>query len=92
MRLELLQAVRQDIRGNPFSRFLELLKGVKSADHQVANDQQRPAIPESLEGDTDRAAGSWLRLRICGHADTLAKITCKKQVTQTKPALTCQRL
>ena len=49
--------LRQDVRRNPFARCLELLKGPEPADHQIANDQQRPAISKPLEGDTHRAAG-----------------------------------
>lgn len=56
-RFKFLKTVRQDVRGNAFARFLEFLKRAESANHQIANNQQRPAIAELLERDTDRAAG-----------------------------------
>src|SRR6266699_648994 len=56
-RLELLHAVRQNVRSDAFTRLREFLERAKSADHQIADDQQRPAIPENLKRDADRAAG-----------------------------------
>ena len=37
-RSEFLQAVRQDVGGNPFARFLEFLKRSEAANHQIADD------------------------------------------------------
>ena len=37
-RFEFLQAVRQNVSGNPFARFLEFLKRPKAANHQIADD------------------------------------------------------
>ena len=54
-RFELLQTVRQDVGGDPLARFLELLERPEPANHQIADDQQRPAIPKHLERDADRA-------------------------------------
>ncbi len=56
--LEPLQAVRQNVGGNSFARFLELLERPEPANHQVADDEQRPAISKPLERDTYRAAGT----------------------------------
>src|SRR2546425_931661 len=78
-RLELLQAVRQNVRSDAFTRLLEILKRAKSADHHIADDQQRPAIPENLKGDTDWAAGPALGLRFLRHAGEANKVTCKMQ-------------
>src|SRR3989442_1759087 len=79
-RLELLQPVRQNVCGDAFTRLLEILKRAKSADHHIADDQQRPAIPENLKGDTDWAAGPALGLWLLRHAGEANKVTCKIQL------------
>jgi len=56
-RLEFLQSVGQDVGGNSLARFLELPKRPEAANHQIADDQERPAIPEPLKRDAHRAAG-----------------------------------
>ena len=55
---ELPQTIRKNIRGDPFTRFLKVLKGSVATHHQIADDEQRPAISKPLERDTHRAAGS----------------------------------
>jgi len=57
-RFEALQAVRQNVGGNSLARFLELLKRPEPANHQIADDEQRPAISKPVERDTYRAAGT----------------------------------
>src|SRR5579872_1316529 len=52
---ELLQTVRQNVRSDPFARFLELLERPEATNHQVTNDQQRPAVSKDLERYTHRA-------------------------------------
>ncbi len=78
-RFELPQTVRQDVRGNPFARFPELLKCPEPANHQIADNQQRPAISKHLEGDTHRAAGPGFRLGLPRHIRHIINITCKIQ-------------
>src|SRR5713226_3455322 len=46
---EALQALGQDVRGDPFVRGEELLIRAVAAQHEVADDQQRPAVTEYLQ-------------------------------------------
>lgn len=77
---QLAQAIRQNVRGDPFARFLELLKCPESAHHQVADDQQRPAISKPLERDAHRTARSPFGPYLPSHAAHNINVTCKSQV------------
>ena len=79
-RLKLAQAIRQDVGGNAFARFLKLLKRPKAANHEVADDQQRPAVPKGLEGYTYWAARAMLGLGRPKHVEDLNNLTGKLQV------------
>jgi hypothetical protein len=79
-RLELLQTIGQDVRGNPFPRFLKLLKCPEPPDQQITDDQQRPAISKHLEGDAHRAVGAAFRLKFLRHIRQTIEVTCKMQV------------
>ncbi len=79
-RLELPQTVCQDVGGYPLARLLELLKCPEPASHQIADDQQRPAISKHLQGDTHWAAGPTFGLRLPRHRRHLSSITCNMQV------------
>src|SRR6185437_744718 len=71
-------------RGDFLIRFPKLFERVESAHHHVAYDQQRPAIPQRLERDAHRAAGTLLRLELPSlHGRTLSNIACTMQVIFT---------
>src|SRR5882762_593579 len=55
---ELLKTVRQDVGSNPLTRLFELPECPEPANHQIADDQKRPAIPKPLQRDTQRAPGT----------------------------------
>jgi hypothetical protein len=50
------QAIRQNVCGYPFARLLELPKSSEPANHQITNNQQRPAVSKDLKGDAHRAS------------------------------------
>ena len=77
---ELAEAVAEDVGGDAFAGGLELFEGVIGADHEVADDQQRPAVSEDVEGDADGAAGATLRFGLRLHGDKLANVSCDLQV------------
>lgn len=79
-RLQLLQTVCQDVGGNPFPRFLKLLKCPKSTNHQIPNNQQRPPVSKQLESDAHRAAGPAFGLKPARHNRQITRVTCKRQV------------
>jgi len=66
-RLEALQALGQDVRGDPFVRGEELLVRLVAAQHEVADDQQRPAVTEDLQRDVDGARRAPPRLLLHRH-------------------------
>ena len=43
------QAIGEDVGGDAFARFFELLEGAVAADHDVADDEQGPAVAEQVE-------------------------------------------
>jgi len=45
---ELPEAVGQDVRRNPLTRLLKLPERPESANHEIANDEQGPTVPEDL--------------------------------------------
>ncbi len=53
-RPQALETIRQYVRRNAFAGVLKLLERVISANHQIADDQQRPAVPDFLQRDADR--------------------------------------
>lgn len=77
--LKLLQSIAEDIRGDTFARFLKLLEGAEAAHHQIADNQERPAVSEDLKGDTDGAAGTLFGLGLAMHGNTLINVTCIMQ-------------
>ena len=56
--LEPLKPVCQDIGCYAFARSFKFFEGSISADHQVADDQQRPPVSKDFESDADGAAGA----------------------------------
>ena len=78
-RFELAQAVSQYVGGNAFARLLELLEGLEAANHQITNDQKRPAVPQRFKRNTDRTAGAPLELWFASQSSHRKNITCKKQ-------------
>lgn len=57
----------QDVSCDSLTRLLELLECAVAANHEIANDQQRPAISEPLERDADRTSGTGLQFRLASH-------------------------
>lgn len=50
------------------ARFRELLEDVEGAEHEVANDEQRPVISKDIESDTDRALRAACGMGLASHA------------------------
>lgn len=67
---KLAEPVRKNVGRDALARLLKLLEGTKPANHQVANNQKRPAISENLERNADwaRGAASWMSLAVHGSA------------------------
>src|SRR5579863_6501003 len=78
-RFELPQTIRQDVGGNPFARSLKLLECSEPAHHQIANNEQRPAVSQHLERDTHGAARPASSLRLPRHIRHPINIACKTQ-------------
>ena len=53
-RLEFAQTIRQNVGGNPLARSVEFLECPVASNHQIANNQQRPAVSEDFERDAYR--------------------------------------
>ncbi len=60
--LQTAQPPGKDVGCDSLARILKILECPEATNHHVANDQQRPAIAEDLERDTDRTARPLLRL------------------------------
>jgi len=56
--LKFAQTIRQNIGGNRLARSLEFPECPVAANHQIANDQQRPAVSENFERDAYRTIRS----------------------------------
>ncbi len=54
---ELAEPVGEDIGGNAFVGAEEFLVGAETAEHHVADDEERPAIAEDFDGGVERAPG-----------------------------------
>jgi hypothetical protein len=75
------QPVRQDIGGDFFVRVEKFVKGLVSAKHHVAQDQERPAVPQHLHRSIQRASGTALGRRFLFlHKFRVAIFTCILQV------------
>jgi hypothetical protein len=89
---QLLQAIRQNIRRDSLIGSQELFVGPESPQHHVAEDQQRPTVPQHLHGSIQRAPRpsiwAWLLAR---HISMLAFFTCILQVTCCRLAFPSRR-
>ena len=79
--LQPLQAVGQNVGGDALTRAPKLLEGPVSANHKVADDQQRPPVSKPLQRETDGTAGARLGQRLPRHGGQDINITCITQVT-----------
>jgi hypothetical protein len=70
------ETVGEDVGCDAFAGCLELLEGAVGPDHEVADDEQRPAVSEYLERDADGTAGSAFAF----HGGKVAIFTCRMQV------------
>ena len=66
MSYQFFQAISQDVRGDSFVGLEEFFVTLKSAQHHVPQDQQRPAIAEHFDGCVEWASGPALRSRLLG--------------------------
>src|SRR5207237_7019883 len=80
-RLQPLQSLRQNIGGDAFARFLKLSESSEAAHHQIADDEQRPAVAEYLQRDADRAARPRLVFHSHQQAANIKIFACKMQAT-----------
>jgi hypothetical protein len=69
---ELLKPVCQDIRRHALTRFFKFLERPIASDHEIADDQERPAVPKNLQRNAYWTARSMfrlqlLRLKLLGH-------------------------
>jgi hypothetical protein len=78
--LEIPESVREDVGGDTFTRFLEFLKSAEAADHEIADDEERPAIAQEFEGDADRASGSAAGSTVGKHFGYGSDFACRMQV------------
>lgn len=53
---ELRETGGEDVRGDTLARSRKFIERTQALEHQVANDEQRPAVTEDLERGADRAA------------------------------------
>src|SRR6185369_9466463 len=60
--LQAAQAVTQEIGRNPFRRARELTESPLAEEQEIADDEERPPVPEQIESLRDRAVGAlrWL--------------------------------
>lgn len=56
--LEPAQTACENISSYPLARFLEVFECAKPANHQIADDQERPTVAKLFQGDAHRAAGT----------------------------------
>src|SRR5256885_13184162 len=78
---KLLEAISEDVGSDVLARLRKLLESSKAANHQVANNQQRPAITQNLQRDAYWTSRAALGFRFARHRpDTLTKQTCGLQV------------
>ncbi len=82
MSYQLAKPIGQNIRRDSFVGFQEFLVRPESPQHHVANNQQRPAIPQNLHGSIQRTPRPplWTGL-LLRHIPTVAFFTCISQVT-----------
>ncbi|MCY1236733.1 hypothetical protein D9M72_494050 [compost metagenome] len=67
-----VQPLREDVRGDAFLGLQELAEVPLVRKHQVANDQQAPAVADDFEREVDRAQG----LLLDGHRDSVGSRNC----------------
>lgn len=48
---ERFETIRENVRGDAFIAFLKLLECRQALDHQVSENQQRPAVAQDFQGD-----------------------------------------
>lgn len=83
-RLEPVQALRQDVGCDPLAGILKVLEAFKPSDHQIPHDQQRPAIPKSLQRKADRATRPSPGPPLFSHGEHSINLTCTMQVKYEK--------
>jgi hypothetical protein len=64
------QTIRQNVARDGFLRLKELAEAPLSREHQIANDEQRPAVADQLERGADWAS----RSLILSHAEILNQL------------------
>ena len=75
------QSVRQNIGGDFLVRVQKFVERLVAAEHHVAQDQERPAVPKHLYRSIQRASGTALRRRfLFMHKSRVAIFTCILQV------------
>jgi len=81
MRLQPPQAIRQYVGRDSFVRLQEFLVAPESPEHHVAQNQQRPAVAQHLDGSIQRTPrpALWTRL-LLGHIRMVSDLTCISQV------------
>lgn len=72
MSLQLPQAICQDIRRDSFVGAQEFFEGPGAQEHHVADDQERPAIAQHLDGSIQGAARAAFGLALVRHNSILA--------------------
>jgi len=74
--LEFAEAIGEDVGGNFFVGVEELLESVEAADHDVADDEERPAVAKHFDGRVERAVRTARRVGgrplFGGHEFTIA--------------------
>src|SRR5258705_6817862 len=56
--LQATQAVAQDVGRNPFRRARELSEAALAEEEEIADDEERPLVPEQIESLRDRTVGT----------------------------------
>src|SRR6267378_1322757 len=90
---QLLQPVRQNIRRDSLVGTQKLFVRTETAEHHVADNQQRPAVTEDLHRSIERTTRSSFGTGgvLPRHIPTLAFLTCILQVTCCRLAFPSQR-
>ncbi len=78
--LQLLQTVRENVSRDALTRVGKLLERPIAANHEVAHDQQGPAVAKYFDRDVDGTPGAPLSSIVFGHTGHVINVTCKMQV------------
>ena len=67
--LQFAQAIRKDVGGDAFATLLKVFETAEASDHEVADDEQGPAVSKDFKRDADWATGATQAAGLLWHGE-----------------------